>query len=399
MRRWWIVLVLVVSGCSAGTGPAGLASTSPTPTSSPVASPPIAGPTALASATPSTAPAIKPSATLLFAALEAKGTTNPVGWNTVAIAGLDGYARAKATFIPMPVPYVGCANAVLPVSAQVAAGKVYFADGAGVIRALAPGGQPVEVTRFPLQSTQSMLSFAISPDGTQLLATIITLPPKPASAADPCASWASGQGSSIAQDVYAADNGSAARLLYSTTSSGRPDVMAFIGWDKVGPEGTYPTVWAVQGGGPHHYNGVPVRIDPNTGHVTGPVSIPELCAVEDIAASGDFVCVPAGTRDFTMRKPDGTELWHYSPPTNISYFLELISPDENHLLALGSTSAVIDRDGTAWGLATSFQASAWLDSQTLLGGGNGSNFAYFFRPAPLRDDIGFTGMFVGTVRN
>src|SRR5258707_5028860 len=104
------------------------------PSTSPVAE----APTPTASAVPAASPSASPSPkapqpkSLLFAVLEAKGTTNAYIWNTVAIAGLDGRARAKTTFIPMPVPKMGCIGAVIPRSAHVAAGKVYFADGKGV---------------------------------------------------------------------------------------------------------------------------------------------------------------------------------------------------------------------------------------------------------------------------
>src|SRR5947208_16451727 len=97
------------------------ATSSPTP-GAPTSPDTIASPTPR----PSTSP------TLLFAVLEARGTP---GFNTVAIAGLDGYAKAKATFTPMRVPTVGCTGtAVPPVSAHVAAGNVHFADGEGVVR-------------------------------------------------------------------------------------------------------------------------------------------------------------------------------------------------------------------------------------------------------------------------
>ncbi len=137
------LLLLVTAACAAapparstpgpGNSPSGVAATSPTAAggSSPSASP-------IASAQPTA------SSTPLFAALEAKGT--PLNqWNTVVIAGLDGYARAKATFTPMPTPYVGCAGPVIPSSAHVAAGKVYFADGTGVIRSLSITGQLTQV--------------------------------------------------------------------------------------------------------------------------------------------------------------------------------------------------------------------------------------------------------------
>ena len=409
MRRWWIVLLLALTGCSAPSSHTAAAASSP-PSATASASPSAfatssPSPSSPASPSPTSSPAVVPSPTLLFAALEAKGTANPLGWNTVAIAGLDGYARAKATFTPMPLPWVGCAGPVLPQPAQVAAGRVYFADGTGVIRSLAPGGLPTEVTRLPMTSSQQMLSFAVSLDGTRLLATIFTIPPKP-TGSDPCVNGGPMFGpGAFTLDVYAAQSGGAAGLLYhqdlpATSTQPIPNVMAFIGWDRFGPEGTYPTAWATQGGGPHHYNGLPVRIDASTGKVTGPVSDPNVCSTEDIAWTGDYLCAVDGTTELSVRKPDGGELWHYTLPADAPYFLEFVSPDENYLLAVGSTNSVIGRDGSITNLAANFPATGWLDSQTVIGGGYGTRFAYIFLGAPTTAvDIGFTGMFLAIVRD
>lgn len=408
MRRFTILGLVLFTACSA---PAGHPAAAVTPQSTPtvtVAASPAASPSALPSPSPSPqvspSPAPAASPTLLFAALEAKNTNYPTGWNTVAIAGLDGYARAKAQFASMPTPWVGCAGPVLPNSAQVAAGKVFYADGAGVIHSLAPGGSPTDVTRLPMTSQQKMLSFAVSPDGSQLLATIFTIPPKPAG--DPCASggpmFAAG---SFTLDVYAAQTGSAARLLYHEdlpTSSTQPipNVMAFIGWDSVGPVGTYPTAWATQGGGPHHYNGLPVRIDATTGKVTGEISDHTQCTVQDVAPSGDFLCSVTATSALSVRRPDGTELWHYTPPSSMEVFLAFLAPDEGQILTLGSTNSVIGRNGTVTTVAAIQPAYGWLDSRTLIAGGNGVNFLYISLAAPgTAIDIGFTGLFIGTVRS
>jgi hypothetical protein len=352
------------------------------------------------SPSPSPIPTGRPSPTLLFAALEAKGTTNPQAWNTVAIAGLDGYARAKATFTPMPLPYVGCAGAVLPTMAYAVAGKVYFSDNTGRIRSLSITDQVALVTTFPIASTQQMLSFAVSPDGSRLLAAIFTLPPKPASG-DPCGGAPAFGPGSFTLDVYSAAAGGSSQLLYhevlATSAAELASVMAFIGWDQVGPVGTYPTEWATQGGGPIHYFGLPVRIDTTTGKVTGPVS--STCQVWDIAANGDYVCEGGGA--MSVRGPDGSELWHVVEPANESYFLDLVSPDIRHVVAATSSGTkVFATDGSAVTLAGPFQHEGWLDATTLIGGNPGTNFSYVSLAAPgTQVDIGFKGLFVGTVRN
>lgn len=341
----------------------------------------------------------KVSPTLLFAALEAKGTTDPLQWNTVAIAGLDGYAKAKTGFTPLPRPYVGCAGAVLPSSAYVVAGKVYFADGTGAVRSLAPGGLPVQVTSFPLTSSQQMLSFAVSPDGSQLLGTIFTLPPKASSGADPCTSGAPPFGPEhFTLDVYAAQAGATSHLLYHQDLGpfgNVQQVLSLIGWDAVGPLGTYPSGWATQGGGPVHYWGEPVRLDPATGKVLRPVS-DQSCPVWDLAQTGDYVCVDGNGRIY-VRRSDGSEIWHLPPIVGNGYRYDLLSPDESRVADMSHT--VFNRDGSTIQLSSDFYHSGWLDSTTLISGEFTKNLTYVNLSAPASVvDIGFKGIFVGTVR-
>src|SRR5579859_4932050 len=142
MRRLQVALLLVAAACgSAQPSPIGGSSPSSAASSSP------------------------PTAVTLFAALETNAAAAQFQWNTVVIAGLDGVARAKLTFTPLPIPYAGCEGAVLPPSAHVAAGKVYFADGQGTIRSLDPQGNAASVASIPFTGNQQMLSFAVSPDG------------------------------------------------------------------------------------------------------------------------------------------------------------------------------------------------------------------------------------------
>src|SRR4029077_4123663 len=223
MKRLLIALVLIVAACGQ-------------PQARSATSPQASGATPSATATQAASPGVSPSSLpLLFAVLEAKGTVNAYTWNTVAIAGLDGRARAKTTFVPMPLPKMGCIGAVIPVPAHVAAGKVYFADGKGVVRSLSVTGQVTRVATFALTSSQQMLSFAVSPDGSRLLGTVFTLPTKPNVACT------GAPDTGYALDVYSAPAGGASRLLYHENLQSTPaNVMALTGWDAVGPVGTSP---------------------------------------------------------------------------------------------------------------------------------------------------------------
>jgi hypothetical protein len=399
MRRWFVVFLIALIGC--GANPTHVASVaSSEPTSRPSATAKASGSQQASpsrSASPSPSQQSQASSSPLFAVLEAKGTTYPY-FNTVAIAGLDGYAKAKSSFTPMPQPYVGCAGPIVPDPAHVAAGKLFFADGAGIVRSFAPGGQPVQVASFPLTSSQQMLSFAVSPDGHHLLGTIFTAPPKPAATTDICSgtSWPG----TFTIDVYTAESGGISHLLYHQDLGSYAQVapfISFIGWDALGPLATYPTSWATQGGGPAHYYGIPVRVDAATGKVVKPVS-DQACTVWDIAETGDFACVDkAGS--VSVRRPDGTEIWSVQAAPNNGFTLVLLSPDETRVVE--DNGQVVGRDGSFVQLPDNFkdEIGGWLDNSTLISWGAIANLAYVGLNAPGTSvDIGFKGIFVGTVQ-
>ena len=377
VRSWSIALLLVAVSCgSAQPQPSSGSSPSPTPPSSP-----------------------SPAA-LLFAALETNASAAQFQWNTVAIAGLDGVARAKTTFAPMPIPYTGCEGAVLPPSAHVAAGKVYFADGQGRIRSLSPQGDIATAATIPFTGNQQMLSFAVSPDGVNLLAAVFTIPAQ-ATSGDPCAGGTPFAPGPYTLDVYSARAGGASQRLYHQvlqTSSAQPapNVMAFEGWDKVGPEATYPTQWATQGGGPHP-DGTMVWVDPSTGKIARQVGDPQSCLVWDVAPSGDYVCTTSQGGNISVRRPDGTEVWGFTAPSNSPYENPRLSPLEERVAAGGSDSAVLSSAGNH--VALGLYPLGWLDDSTVIGGGYTADLTYVSLASPSTvSDLGFKGLFVGTIQ-
>src|SRR5262249_4167926 len=81
------------------------------------------------------------------------GKGGRAGHDWVQIVGLDGRVIATATFTPRDLPAVG-AVPLLQDEARVAAGRVYYADGAGVIRTLSPAGVVAEIARLPFRGGQ-----------------------------------------------------------------------------------------------------------------------------------------------------------------------------------------------------------------------------------------------------
>jgi len=353
----------------------------------------------------------KTSPTLLFAVLEAKGTANSWTYNTVAIAGVDGRARAKTTFAPMPVPNLGCIGAVIPQSAHVAAGKVFFADAKGVVRTLSIDGTVATVATFPLTSGQQMLSFAVSPDGSRLLGTVFTSP------ANAYSCTGSASSAAFTFDAYSATSGGSSRLVYHDSWTKPQNVLALTGWDSVGPIGTYPTVWASQGGGPGSTLGVFVRIDSTTIKPLAPFADPSKCQVWNSVPSGAFVCMGdlvmtgGGTANqkvnqpISVRNADGTELWHSTVTAQNAPFGPFLTPDGQHVMVCcndlnltDSHELLVGRGGDQVNLAKGFGASGWLDSTTMVGWVN-SSMAYVAANAPgTAISMGFSGLYVGTVR-
>jgi len=412
MKAIVLASVLVLSaacGQVSGRPTAAVASPSVSPVTTPVASP---------SSTPSQTATPKTSPTLLFAVLEAKGTANAWTYNTVAIAGLDGYARAKTTFTPMPVPALGCMGAILPPSAHVAAGKVFFADAKGVVRSLSINGTVAVAATFPMTSTQQMLSFAVSPDGSKLLGTVFTVPTNAAACSG------SPSAATYTFDAYSAPARGTSTLVSHQSWSKPQNVMALTGWDAVGPIGTYPTVWASQGGGPGSTLGVLVRIDATTIKPLAPVTDPTTCQVWDSTASGAFVCLKdgvitgGGTPDqkvatpVSVRGANGSEIWNFTLTSTNGAFGAALSPDTQHVIVCCGDVAgayaqlMANRDGTRVTLVNGFSTGAWLDSTTMVGTFNTDplkqpplTLAYVVANAPgTAVSMGFSGLFIGTVR-
>jgi len=323
--------------------------------------------------------------------------------DTVAIAGLDGYARAKTTFTPLVPPYVGCLGPLFPPQAHVAASRVFFIDGKGVVRRLGLDRTVQQVATFPIGGQQEA-SFAVSPDGRHLLGTVLTIPPKSLNA-NGCAGTDSGFApGDWSEDVYAADAGGPARLVshrsWPQAQGGLP-ILSLVGWDSRGPVGTYPTSIGTQGGGPIRdgWYGNAARIDPTSGQVQHQLGS-DTCFVTDVAPDGTYVCL--GTNGIDVYNPDGSTAWNYSKP-NADYYIPLLSPDRTRVAATGT--AVLGKDGSVITVGGSGSpgifVTGWLNNQTLIGWLGQTPFemgVVNLAPPQKVIDLGFHGTFIGVVQ-
>jgi hypothetical protein len=362
---------------------------------------------------------------VLYAVLEARNNApanaEAQQHNVVAIAGLDGYARAKSTFTPRQYPVVGNAATLLAPEAVIAGGSVYFIDGAGTVRRLGPTGDLAVVATFPLTQKQQEVSLAVSPDGQKIIAASLTLPniqwPPPSPAPSPTP-----QGSYVLQ-VLEADAGGPTKALSRWDSVNSPDMpggggfqmLRLVGWDREGPVAIVGAYLGTQQGlfdRQTLFGGHFAHLDLKTGLArqqilgacTGGFANGTWTQPWSISSDGPVVCAVQNAK-VSVRKPDGTKILEtsYPAPHGLGGSFAL-SPNGRQLAMDGQ---VVDFAGTIIGLPPSFRPQGWLDNVTVVGGialgplsrCHGSFELGFVRlSAPTQvQDLGFCADFVGVV--
>jgi hypothetical protein len=323
---------------------------------------PVAVGVATAIATSRAAPPAGPThdPATLVAVLERRGGAQSP--NRVAIVGLDGRARAAAALVPRAVPTPGGLRAVLQPEARVAAGAVYYADGAGAIRRLVVGGgDPRTVATFAIRSDLQALAFAVSPDGLRLVASVVTVEPWHV---DVEVATAGGPTTTVRSiDVPATEPGTAPRLLQVS------------GWDPGGPVALPDGVAAeAQDDGLGLWQGHPARLDAH-GLTGAPLGGPG-CGASLVGADGTLLCHDPTTATTTVLRPDGSLLHRFVATGS----RPRLSPDGGRLVySLAGRGAVQSLDGGVVALAAGFTPTGWLDSRMLIGTTRGEELAYVVR--------------------
>jgi hypothetical protein len=364
-------------------------------------------------AQPSTAPSAAASSgetgrELLFAVLEPGGDLTAMRDNTVAIVRANGTARAKARFDARQLPRVGNALPLPQPEARVAAGRVYYADAAGAVRSLAVDGATASVTTFPLTSSQQLLSFAVSPDGNQLMAALFTFPPvhvpPPQTAIDP----PFGPGDFMIQ-VLAAKAGQSPTTLVkrnSPQSAGPPrDNLALVGWSREAPLATIDTPLGTQSGSQGRRTfGHVAELD--TAGRPGPPLGSYSCEAWSVLADETVLCDDDGQlRNFSVRNKDGSVRFRVRATGDVEYLDLSLAPDASRIAYMSTSgqSSVTDATGKSVQLPASFRPEGWLNPTTLVGvlqtaqGEGDMALVQLDRPTRLTD-LGFRGFFVGVVQ-
>jgi hypothetical protein len=335
----------------------------------------------------------------LFAVTE--GNPSPSQPNVVAIVGMDGIARAKATFSPRVGPMVPDAYVPLQSVAQVAGSSVYYIDGAGTVRVLQAGSQPQIVARFPQQPAQEDNWFAVSPDGSRVLAGIFTFPAL--GPVIPNTSWNSMVGPSKF-DLEAAPAGAKTTVLIHWSTDvrypeGANGPLFPVGWTAAGPIVMAGAPLASQNAWP----GGPLYVIDAAGHKTTIVG-GAGCTSASITSSRFIPCISGQV--VTVRDQNGTVIWttHVDAFSAASLF---VSPDGQ---AISDGNKVERRVGgmvalpvRASGPPSEFRTEGWLDTHTVIGrividDVSEGDLAWIDINHPtVMHDLGFRGDFVETL--
>ena len=336
----------------------------------------------------------------LFAALEPGGEM-PGRDTAVAIAGLDGRARAKATFPARPEPEIFDAAPVLQPEARVVFGGVVYADGGGRLHRLTIGGASSDVATFPMAAQQE-LSFAASPDGAHVMAVRFSFPPlKSPPPADP-ASGIYGPGD-YAEELFAADSGGAPALLLRQTwpqSVSGMHLLQMVGWTAAGSLATTDTAYATQDPAPgQRLFGRLVHLDA-AGHAGQVLGGPD-CLPWDYLPDDTVLCGSGNYQAVSIRSGAGQVLFALPNPGGHQYGDLTLAPDGSRITVqdLAQDHAMLaDRAGHMTGLPAGFTAQGWLDQSTVVGLGPNHDLQYVRIDQPSQlVDLGFKGYFLGPV--
>jgi hypothetical protein len=284
--------------------------------------------------------------------------------DTVLLARRDGTVAAKATFKPAERPLTSNAATIFPAQAHGAAGAAFYIDGDGVVRRLDRDGKITMVATFATSEPQHMTSFAVSPDGSKVMASVFTF-----GARGPGLPGAITVGPSYDNLEYAEAGGPTQTLSHTPLASTTGHFMV-VGWDDLGPVAGTAVAIATQNLMPAGWLSPVYSLDlaGNTGS-----RLAGDCTAAMEAPGGRFLCAggaSAGTPT-TVKSEDGSVLWTL-PAEAVAWESAALSPNAQvvALKPMGSPTYhnhLYHQDGTQLALPDDFQSSGWLDNSTVVG--------------------------------
>jgi hypothetical protein len=310
--------------------------------------------------------------------------------NQVVISGLDAIARARAPFQPRFGFFIAGGHTFLsPNEAYAVRGTVYFMDGYGTVFRMGVNGKQEVVTQFLIGLDLEEVSFAVSPDGCQLAATLLDL--------------RSGQ-----LRTMMASSGSKAKLLHTWANSQN---LVVVGWDSVGPIVVVGSSLVQPNDA---YVGNPSFIGGYVAHLggdgmPGPTATPPGCSAAQVSGSGAVTCYGRSSGNSwkisVVRTTGGTEVATQDAPPPDLYVPPYFAVGPNGLIAISGQRQVPGvwrgLNGAAGVLPVGFVPESWVDAQTIFGDitGPGGNVALvrIGGAQPAFEDLGFAGHFVGVL--
>ena len=409
MKVTLLALVLLIAACGSPNAPQARSSIQPSAATSPFSQPVTPGYSPAPSGTFSPAPSPHPSpihvtppaAGLLFAVVQnvvgsgcCGGEPTGVSADTVAIMGLDGHVKAKATFVPRKLPAIGSSAVILQSPAVVAGSGVYYLDGNGTVRVLRVNSTPQVVATFPQQGRQSYETwFAVSPTGSSIVAGVVT--------SDAVGSYF---------DLYTAPAGGAPTRTVNSAAVGPPEGTMVnlplpIGWISAGPVVMSPRYITLQ----NAWFGGPLQVLAfGPGGVKGTSVGGADCRSASITPAGLIPCI-SGNEVVTVQDTTGKVIWttHVAAFNAASLYL---SPDGQ---SISNGQQASSDGGATWymvvdthsrgtvQLPRGFRIEGWLDNNTVIGAvtspgsGNEGNLSWVsLEDAATVHDLGFKGDFV-----
>jgi hypothetical protein len=336
------------------------------------------------------------------------GTTPPLTiHDTVAIAGLNAVARAKASFQPRISPYVGNAATLFgPHEAYAVKGLVYYIDGFGAVWSMGVDGKQKTVTRFPIGLSQQEVSFAISPDGCQFAAAVLTIPPKgPPPSGDPFPTL---NGTWKLETIESSPGGSAT-VLHTWTGTTYPggqggfDNLTVIGWDSSGPIVVVGAPLGTQAAtfidNPDFFGGTLAHLDAQ-GMPSAPITTSGCTAIQ-VSVRADITCVsPSSDGQSVVVSVLSSSGAVEVPPISVAGIPD-VAVGPNEMIAVTGQW----RNGSSSGtLPANFQPEGWIDAVTIFGrlsdptkGSGNAALAHLSSGHATIENLGFVGDYVGVL--
>ena len=257
---------------------------------------------------------------------------------------------------------------------------VYYIDANGTVRVIRAHTSPQVVASFPSAIGPHDIWFAVSPDGSHLLAGVLTF-----SAVQPISKF----------DLEAANAGGQWKVLvHSQFASNTNGTTTFpVGWTSTGPVAMVGSLLTTQNSWP---GGLMYEMS-NAGQKTKQVG-GSGCYSDTITPSGLIPC-SSTSGVLTIRDSSGKLVW--TPQLNDGYAPNLhISPDGQ---SISSGAQVERRVGGFGSMPGGFRAEGWLDKNTVVGrvqyqNGSEGDLSWISVSQPTKlHDLGFKGDFVATV--